>query len=204
MKSREWIHYLEEQRRLRGKRLFTVTELANVARNSNSGFSVELSRLCQYGIIQRYARGIYGLPGIESPEILLSALDPRAYITGSFGLYRHNLISQVPFQVTAFTDRRRGRSRIRRTPLGTFRFVCVAPPVYNRPPGSVVAPPEQALFDFYYISRREGGDPRSQVTFRRLDRLSLDRINRLAGRYPGTVARQVRRELGKSISPFEQ
>lgn len=199
MKAREWIRYLDRQQRVHDKRLFTITELANAARTSNPGFHVELSRLRKYGIIQRYARGIYGLPGLESPELLLPELDPRAYITGGSGLYHHNLISQVSVQVTVFTDRRHGRSRFRRTPLGTFRFVCVAPPVYRRPREGVFASAEQALLDYYYLCRREGGWPISQVSFRGLDRLSPAALERLAARYPATVIRQIRDELGDFI-----
>ncbi len=195
MKAREWSGYLERQRGVYGKHLFTITELANAAGCSNDGFYVELSRLRDYGIVQRYARGIYGLPGIDSPEILLPQLDDRAYITGSFALYLHNLIFQAPVQVTAFTDRRHGRSRIRRTPAGTFRFVSVSSPVYRPPEQGVVAPAVQALYDYYYISRREGVDPKTQVSFRRLDRLSPGRVEELAPFYPRTVARKIREEL---------
>lgn len=204
MKAREWSSYLERQRRVYGKRLFTITELANAAGASSDGFYVELSRLRDYGIIQRYGRGIYGLPGIDSPEILLAQLDPRAYITASYGLYLHNLISQVPVQIIAFTDRRHGRSRIRRTPAGTFRFVTVSPPVYRPPEQGLVAPAAQALYDYYYISRKEGVDPKTRVSFRGLDRISPGRIEELALSYPRTVGRMIRKELGLQAETLQR
>lgn len=196
MKARDWSRYLEEQRREHGKTLFTITELANVARTSIGTINVELSRLRKYGVIERYGRGIYGLPGINSPEILLAELDSHAYITGGSTLFFHNLISQVPIQITSFTDRRHGNARIRMTPMGAFRFVSVRTPIYAPPEDGVIAGAEQALCDFVYLSRRDGTDPMTQVSFRNLDRISPRRLSELLNHYPGTVARQIREEMG--------
>ncbi len=90
MKAREWNRYLEEQRRRYRKYFFSVTELANVSQSSSESMNVALSRLREYGIIERYGRGIYGLPGIDDPRLLLPHLDRRAYITGSFALYSYD------------------------------------------------------------------------------------------------------------------
>jgi hypothetical protein len=202
MKARNWSRYLEEQSREHGKRLFTITELANVARTSIGNLNVELSRLRKYGVIQRYARGIYGLPGINSPEILLPELDSHAYITGSFALFFHNLISQIPVQITSFTDRRHGNARVRMTPMGTYRFVSVKTPIYAPPEDGIIAGAEQALCDFVYLSRRDGTDPNIQVSFRNLDRISPRRISDFLNHYPGTVGRQIRDEMGLFKSKF--
>ena len=195
MKARDWSRYLEEQSREHGKRLFTITELANVARTSIGNLNVELSRLRKYGIIERYGRGIYGLPGINSPEVLLSELDSHAYITGGSALFLHHLISQIPVQITAFTDRRHGKARIRMTPMGAFRFVSVRAPIYAPPADGIIAGAEQALCDFVYLSRRDGTDPNIQVSFRNLDRISFPLLKDLLKYYPGTVARQIQEEL---------
>ncbi len=202
MKARDWSRYLEEQSREHGKRLFTITELANVARTSIGNLNVELSRLRKYGIIERYGRGIYGLPGINSPEVLLSELDSHAYITGGSALFLHHLISQIPVQITVFTDRRHGKARIRMTPMGAFRFVSVRAPIYAPPADGIIAGAEQALCDFVYLSRRDGTDPNIQVSFRNLDRIIPRRISDFLNHYPGTVGRQIREELGLFESKF--
>ncbi|HDL64984.1 MAG TPA: hypothetical protein ENH12_06300 [Proteobacteria bacterium] len=196
MKARDWSRYLEEQSRKHGKLLFKNTELANVARTTIGSLNVELSRLRKYGVIERYGRGVYGLPGITSPEILLPELDSHAYITGGSALFFHNLISQVPVQITSFTDRRHGNARVRMTPMGSFRFVSVRVPIYAPPEDGVIAGPEQALCDFVYLSRRDGTDPNTQVSFRNLDRIPLPRLKDLLNHYPGTVGRQIREEMG--------
>jgi hypothetical protein len=191
MKSSEWQRFLERQRDDYGKILFTVGELANVADVTPAAVNVELSRLRQRGAIERYAQGIYGLKQELPPEDLLPYLDARAYITGIYALSRRNVITQVPVVVSCFTNRRHNRSRVRSTPLGRFEFSCVKDPIHAMPADGVVAPPEQALFDFVYIARRHGADARSAVTFRNLNELRETMLLDLAPRYPRTVRRQV-------------
>lgn len=195
MKAREWSRYLEEQHRKYGKCLFTITELAHVARTSRRSLNVELSRLLEYELIERYARGIYGLPGIVLPEMLLPQLDSLAYITGEYALFHHHLIAQMPVRITCFTDRRHGNARLRPTPVGLFQFVSIKAPVYSPPRDGIIAEAEQAMLDFVYLSRRSGSDPDGQVTFRNLNRLFLPRIQDLLNRYPGTVGRAIRKIL---------
>ena len=192
MKAREWQKYLEEQRRLHGKVLFTVTELANVAATSRNALNVELSRLRRQGMIAKYAHGRYGLPNAITPETLLPAMDSRAYITGSYALHMHNLITQVPSRITCFTDRRSPRARERDTPVGRFVFIRVRSRVYASPPGGVVASPAQALCDFVYVTRRQGVSPEGLVTFRGLAEEGLPELDSILSRYPATVQRHVR------------
>jgi hypothetical protein len=196
VKSREWREFLEGQRRLHGKTLFTVTELANAAGTSREALNVELSRLRRQGAIVRYAQGRYGLPGAVTLETLLRAVDCHAYVTGLQALFAHNLVNQVPATITCFTDKRSSRARIRTTPLGRFVFVCVRNSVLHPPRDAVIAEPEQALCDYLYLCRRQRVLPEAQVSFRNLRRLRRARLFRILKRYPATVERDVRRLLG--------
>ncbi|MCX6349494.1 MAG: hypothetical protein NTV79_08360 [Candidatus Aureabacteria bacterium] len=198
MKAREWQSYLEEQLRVHDKRLFTVTELANAAGTSLSAVNVELARLRKYGIIVRYSQGIYGLPGIATPEILLPALDPHAYLTGGYALFRRHLAAQIPSRLLCFTDRRHGQARVRRTEAGTFQFVCAQPPVYHPPASGAVAEAEEALCDFVYISRRSGAAPEALVSFRNRERIRPARLRSALKRYPKTVGIRVGMIMGSS------
>ena len=192
MKARAWQRFMEEQRREHGKVLFSVTELANVAGVSRNALNVELSRLRQQGMIVKYAHGRYGLPGVVTPEMLLPAIDAHAYITGSYALHVHNLITQTPVRITCFTDRYSPRARERDTPVGRFLFVCVRSGVYAPPRASVLAPPTQALCDFVYLMRRAGVAPEGVATFRNLATLVTAEFGSVLSRYPGTVQRHVR------------
>lgn len=191
MKAREWQSYLEEQRRAHGKIVFTTTELANVAGRSPHALNVELNRLVSYGVIERYAHGRYGLPGLATPELLLPSLDPTAYITGSRALFHHRLITQAPVRITCFSARRHGRARLRSTSAGDCVLVCVCPPIYAPPREGVYAGPEQALCDFFYMGLRSGLNAGGQVTFRNVREIRRSRLSRLLRRYPATVRTRI-------------
>lgn len=199
MKARDWHCFLEEQRRQHGKVLFAVTELAHIANISRAALNVELARLRRQGILVQYAHGQYGLPDAVTPELLLPAMDSHAYITGSYALYVHNLITQAPTCITCFTDRRSPRAQVRNTPVGRFVFVCVRSGAYAPPATGVLAAPEQALYDFGYILRRQGITIQGQVTLRNLEKLKRVKCLRIGAHYPATVRTEVRALLAQGF-----
>jgi predicted transcriptional regulator of viral defense system len=125
MKTLEWQNFFTEQRALHGKVVFSVAELANAAQTTLHAVNTELGRLVRRGIIHRYAHGRYGPSQGVGPEAILSAVDPGAYITGFYALFRYHLVTQVPSEVTCFTHRRHNRKSDRITPAGKLRFICV-------------------------------------------------------------------------------
>ena len=193
MKARAWQRFLDEQQRLHGKRIFTLTELASVSGASRAVAKVEVGRLVRQGVMARFARDRYGLPAAVDPETLLPHLDGLAYITGLYALHRHGLITQVPSEIVCFTLRRHNRSRVRETPAGRFVFVCVSARLYDPPSGGVLAGPEQALCDSIYLTRRQGLALETLVTFRELTRLNAEALARRLTRYPRPVAHTLRR-----------
>ncbi len=196
MNAFAWQRYLNAERRAHGKVLYTVTELAHVAGVSREALNVELARLRRRGVIERYAQGLYGLPGEVSPEVLLPAMDSWAYMTGSYALFMHNLMTQAPERITCFTTRYTPRARERHTPVGRFFFVCVRGRVYAPPPEGVLASPLQALCDFVYLMRRQGVTPEQVATFRHLPDADSPEAATILQRYPATVQRHVRRLVG--------
>ncbi|MFO7906701.1 MAG: type IV toxin-antitoxin system AbiEi family antitoxin domain-containing protein [Planctomycetota bacterium] len=191
MRASAWRKYFEEQRERHNKVLFTVTELANVARASPATLNVELARLRQQEIVVRYAHGLYGIPGVVSPQTLVAAIDPHAYITGHYALYEYQMVTQVPGTITCFTDRRSPRARERVTPVGRLVFVCVRSSVYFPVPEATIAPAAQALCDYVYLSRRRGAEPEALVTFRNLARIRAADLAPLFDRYPISVQKHV-------------
>ena len=124
-------------------------------------------------------------------EDLVSSIDPAAYVTGMYALYRHQLITQVPTEISCFTNHRHNRSRVRGTTLGRIVFVCVTGSTYSYPQENVVVSPEQALNDFVYLCRKRGVCPSDIVTFRNLRRLDLDILHTCLKKYPATVKREI-------------
>ncbi len=201
MKANAWRKYLEQQRARHGKVLFTLTELANVAGVSAAALNVELARLRRQEIIARYTRGLYGLPGAVSPEVLVPAIDSHAYITGHYALYACQMVTQIPATITCFTDRRSPRARERVTPVGRLVFVCVRSSVYVPVPEAAIVSAAQALCDYVYLSRRHGAQPEALVTFRNLSRIRAEDLRSIVARYPVSVQKHVKRLLGRVGSP---
>jgi hypothetical protein len=191
MRALEWKQYLETEQRSNSKTVFTCAELANVAGTSLRCMRVSLDRLQKQGVLVRYAHGRYGVPGAVSADTLLPTLDSGGYITGAYALFRHNLITQIPREISCFTNRRHNRSRIRETPLGRFVFATLQPPIYNPPIDSVIAPAEQALCDYVYLAAQRGLTTNSQVTFLNLETIMVAALADLLGRYPATVRRNL-------------
>ena len=192
MKAIDLLRFLQQQRDEHAKVIFTTSELANAAGGNPRSLNVALDRYVTSGVIARYTPGRYGLPGEVSPEDLVPAIDTSAYITGQYGLYRRQMITQMPAEITCFTNRRHNRSRTRETPVGRIVFVCVTGSTYAPPKDSVVVPAEQALIDFVYICRRRGVSQNDVVTFRNLDRLNGPLLDEHLSRYPKAVQRDVR------------
>ena len=191
MKALDWQQFFLEQQRVHRKTLFSGAELANVAQTDLHGLNTELARLIADGIVCRYAQGFYGMPNVVSAEELVAAVDPDAYVTGLFALFRHNLVTQAPTEVTCFTNRRHNRKSGRVTPAGRLWFVEVSSRIYSKPRSGLVTPAEQALCDFVWLNVRDGIDPRSLVAFRNLERLDRQRLARLTERYPENVEQAV-------------
>jgi hypothetical protein len=189
MKALHWLQFMNTQRRAHGKTVFSATELANAGNTNMHTLNVDLGRLLRKGVLVRYAHGKYGLPDGVTPEAVVTAVDAEAYVTGAYALYRHGMITQIPREITCFTNRRHNRSRIRTTPLGKLIFVCVGPGIYSHPADSAIAVPEQALCDFIYYLLRRGLRPDSLVTFRNLD--AANPSPQLLDRYPASVRKTV-------------
>ncbi len=191
MRAIDWQQFLQEQRDRYGKVVFTPTELANAASQNWPALKGALRRLVARGVIERYVEGRYGLPGAVSVEALVRSLDPAAYVSGIYALYRHQLITQVPTAIHCFTNRRHNRSRVRASSVGRIVFVCVTGPVYAYPSGDNMASPEQALCDYVYLCRKQGIDATGLVTFRNLNRLDIEKLQAHLSRYPTTVSKEV-------------
>ena len=188
MRALDWQRFLQQQRDDH-KVVFTPAELANVAQASPQVLNVVLQRLVKRGVLVRYAVGRYGLPGAVQAEDLAAALDSAAYITGLYALHQHGLVTQTPTEITCFTNRRHNRSRIRKTPLGRFVFMCVGATVYAAPQAGAMASGEQAFCDFILICRKRGVSASSLVTFRNLEHLDREILTENLRRYPAVVRR---------------
>jgi hypothetical protein len=195
MKEIDWQKALQEQREKHAKVVFTVTELSNLSALDYKSLSVSLSRLVERGTVQHFTKGRYGMPGAVKIEDLVPSIDPAAYITGMYALYQHQLITQMPTEISCFTNHRHNRSRVRLTPFGRIVFVCIIGSIYSYPQGNVIASPEQAISDYVYMCRKRGVSPSDIVTFRNLNLLDFGMLQAGLKKYPATVKREIEQLL---------
>jgi hypothetical protein len=191
MKALDWQRFFAGQNALHGKTVFSVAELANVAQTTLHALNTELGRLVKRGLITRYAQGRYGLNQGVTPESIVQEIDPGAYITGFYALFRHQLVTQAPVEITCLTNRRHNRKLERATPAGRLRFIHVPAALYLKPADQVLVNPQQALCDFVWLCLRDGVEPRSLVTFRNCAALGRRRLNETLRRYPESVQNTV-------------
>jgi hypothetical protein len=194
----QWIKTLEHQSRDLNKPVFSITELTALSGLKRSSLSVQLSRLTKAGVFVRLGHGLYGVEE-QPPELIIGYLDPSAYCTGHYALFKYGMITQSPTVITCFTNKHHGRSRIMSVGARTFEFVKPAPDIYRHPASRALAPPQQAFCDFVFVCRNRGVSPASIVTLRKLSNLNMQEIRRLLANYPATVRSETLRLLGGKI-----
>lgn len=143
--------------------VFTTRQIALIRGASLSATSQALGRMERRGQIRRVVRGIWHLP--DDPRFSTYMLVPmlagahRAYVSLISALQLHGMIAQIPEDVFAVTT---GPTREKQTAVGTFSFHKVVPRFfvgfdwYRGRQNFLIASPEKAIVDAFYISSRKG------------------------------------------------
>lgn len=146
-----------------GKTVFTTRQIAALRGSSLSTTSQTLGRMEQQGLIRRVTRGVWCIP--DDPRFSIYSLVPllagshRAYVSLTSALHLHGLIEQIPQIVFAVTT---GHTRMRRTGVATYSYHRIHPHLfggfdwYGKGQDFLVATPEKALVDSFYLSSRKG------------------------------------------------
>ncbi|MBN2187969.1 MAG: type IV toxin-antitoxin system AbiEi family antitoxin domain-containing protein [Chitinispirillaceae bacterium] len=184
----QWVKLLEKQYREYNKPVYTVTELASLSGSARHSLLVQLSRLVKRGVLVRYKHGLYGIAQYP-PEQVIAYLDPSAYCTGHYALYKQGFVTQIPSTVTCFTKKHHCRNRIFSAGPDRYEFFKPASRIYSHP-GSGMAPPEQAFCDYVYFCRNRGFKASSVSTFRKLSSLDKQKVEKLLAHYPKTVLKE--------------
>jgi hypothetical protein len=98
-------------------------------------------------------------------------------------------------------DLSRNRKPDRISPAGKLRFICAPGSLYPKPPEGTLAPAEQALCDFSWLSLRNGSEPQSLATFRNLHTLRRRRLDQVLRRYPENVQDRINRTMHAGHQP---
>jgi predicted transcriptional regulator of viral defense system len=142
-----------------GRPIVQTREAATRLQASTSSTSHLLRSMEQAGLARRLRQGLWALNSDIDPFILapyLTAPFP-AYISFWSALARHDMIEQIPRQITvASPDRTRHLS----TTIATYSIHHIAPELFDGYRGSedsgYLATPEKALFDTVYVRASRG------------------------------------------------
>ena len=146
-----------------GKAVFTTRQIAALSGSSLSATSQALGRLEMQGVVKKVSRGVWCIP--DDPRFSIYSLVPllagshRAYVSLTSALHLHGLIEQIPQIVFAVTT---GHTRMRRTAVAMYSYHRIHPHLfggfewYGKRQDFLVATPEKALVDSFYLSSRKG------------------------------------------------
>jgi len=146
-----------------GKTVFSTRQIAALSGSSLSATSQALGRLEMQGAVKRVSRGVWCVP--DDPRFSIYSLVPllagshRAYVSLTSALHLHGLIEQISQIVFAVTT---GHTRMRRTAIAMYSYHRVHPHLfggfewYGKRQDFLVASPEKALVDSFYLSSRKG------------------------------------------------
>ena len=146
-----------------GRPAFTTRQIAALRGSSLSATSQALARMGEHDLVKRVTRGVWCTPDDPgfSPYSLVPLLagGHRAYVSLISALHLHGLIEQIPLVIFAVTT---GPTRVKKTSVGTYSYHRIDPGLfagfdwYGKRQDFLVATPEKAVVDSFYLSSRKG------------------------------------------------
>jgi predicted transcriptional regulator of viral defense system len=144
-----------------GAPVVTTSEVAALMRGRVDSANKMLGRLASKGVVRPVSRGLWALKRDLDPKVLsryVAAPSP-SYVSLLSALRYHGMLSQIPRSIYVVAL---GRPQEVETAMGDFSIHNVAPEVFGgfepTKEGALVASPEKALFDVFYLS---GTKPRT-------------------------------------------
>lgn len=150
----------EYGRLLRSDRsVVTTGEAAAIWATSVRTAGRRLRSMEEGGLVRGLRRGLWALDPEVAPFAVATFLTAPfpAYVSFWSALYRHQMIEQIPRQISvASLD----RARVVKTTIGAYEIHHIAPELFGGYEGSqasgYVASPEKALFDAVYVRAASG------------------------------------------------
>ena len=175
----EWLDFFREHR---GKKLFSLQDLSQLAGEKRDSLIVQLNRLVESNLIEREARGWYGNPfNPPDPEEVAMVLRYPSYLSMEYALSKQGILSQRVYTLTSITTK---LPYTYERDKATYEYHQVKRSFFygfEDEDGVRIAVPEKALLDLIYIRRREMSveNLRSLVDDMYLEELDKERFEKL-------------------------
>jgi predicted transcriptional regulator of viral defense system len=180
-------------RLLDGHAWFDLASLAQLSGASRHLLRVQLHRWCEAGKLVSLRRGYYAFAerytGTRiNPAELANALYSPSYLSTFWALGYYGLIPERVVTLTSVTSR---PPRVFENAFGTFRYQCVKSSAffgYRRVEMGgrqvLLASPEKALLDLWYLSKGPwGADRMEEMRFQNTEQIHGDDLRQAAARY---------------------
>jgi len=149
MKVDEWLNFFKEHQ---GKKLFSLSDVAQLTGIPKSSLSVQLTRLVKAKVIQRASQVWYENPfNTPSAEEISMVLRHPAYISMEYALSKHGILSQSVYTLTLITTK---PQYVYNTKEMVYEYHQISKSLfwgYQNNETVLAAEPEKALLDLIYI-----------------------------------------------------
>lgn len=153
MKILEWINFFNSMK-LKSKKAYTLTEIANIDNTSIKSAKTILQRLKKNKILLNIYKNIWAVPDADINDIA-PFLDPDCYCSMETALYNYNIIKQST-QTFHFISNK--FSKKKKTAAGIIHFHKIKNNLYFGFKNHF-AEPEKALLDYIYFCIKDGRKP---------------------------------------------
>jgi predicted transcriptional regulator of viral defense system len=156
VKVDEWLSFFKQHKE---KKLFTLSDLAQLTGEDRSSLSVQLTRLAKADVIRRAAHVWYENPFTPpSVEEISMVIRYPSYLSMEYALSKHGVLSQATHTLTLITTK---LPYTYRTNQAVYEYHQISKSLfwgYQKEGTVLTAEPEKALLDLIYIRCANTGE----------------------------------------------
>jgi len=175
LKVDEWLNFFKKHN---GKKLFSLSDLAQLTGISKSVLSVELTRLVKAKVINRAAQEWYENPfNTPSYEEVSMVIRYPAYISMEYALSKYGILSQSTYTLTLITTK---LPYVFKTKQTVYEYHQIGKSLfwgYMKEGTILTAEAEKALLDLIYIRHNKNKEISSEGMASLINDMSIDAIN---------------------------
>lgn len=168
--------------KLKGKKVYTLAEIANIDNTTLKSAKTVLQRLKKNKILLNIYKNIWAVPDADIYDIA-SFLDADCYCSMETALFRYNMIKQSP-QTFHFISKR--FSKKRKTAIGIIYFHRIKKNLYFGFCDNL-AEPEKAILDYMYFCIKDGRKPFVDYDILELGMIDKKKLQKYSEPFPKIV-----------------
>lgn len=192
MKVDEWINFFKKHPE---KKLFSISDLAQLTGIGRSSLSVQLTRLVKAKIIHRAAQTWYENPfSNPSAEEISMVIRYPSYLSLEYALSKHGILSQSTYTLTLITTKLPYIYKTKQT-VYEYHQICKTLFWGYKKEGTVLtAEPEKALLDLIYIRHIKNKELNidgiaSLVNDMSIDEYNLEKMKKYSKKFSSAIGK---------------